>query len=95
MAALYFAYYWLTILGDLCFSQHPTVCGLKESFDTKNLKEIADLVCESLNAEGRFGLLIHLYLKWFFCGQLNRLFRTGYLLFWWLCVGFLCLRFHI
>jgi hypothetical protein len=77
MAALYFAYYWLTVLGDLCFSQHPTVCGLKSSFDTKNLKEIADLVCESLNVECRFGLLIHFYLKCFFCGQLNDCSEQG------------------
>lgn len=93
MAALYFAYYWLTVLGDICFSQHHTVCGLKSYFDTKNFKEIADFVCESLNAEGTFGLLIHLYLNWFFV--VNGLFKTGYLLFWWSCVGFLCLRSHV
>jgi hypothetical protein len=67
MVALYVAYYWLTILGDICFSEHHTVCGLKSSFDTKNLKEIADFVCESLNTEGiTFGLWIYLYLNWLF-----------------------------
>lgn len=45
MVALYFVY-WLTTLGDICFSRQNTVCGLKSSFDTKNLKEIADFVCE-------------------------------------------------
>jgi len=65
MAALYFAY-WLTTLGDICFSQQNTVCELKPSFDTRHLKEIADFVCESLNAECTFGLLIHFYLNWFF-----------------------------
>lgn len=33
-------------------------------------------------------------IKLVFCGQLNRLFKTGYLLFWWLCAGFLCLIFE-
>ena len=51
MAALYFACYWLTIIGDICLSQHHTMWEMKSSFDTKNLKEIADFVCESLNAE--------------------------------------------
>jgi hypothetical protein len=67
VVVLYFAYYWLTILGNICFSQRHIVCGLKASFDTKNLKEVADFMCESLNTEGTmFGLLIHLYLNCFF-----------------------------
>lgn len=86
MAALYSAYYWLTILGDICFSQHHTVCGLKSSFDTKSLKEIADFVCVSLNAEGTFRLLIHLYLNWFFvvnstdCSKQGTCYFGGYVL---------------